>query len=177
MSTAAVFLDRDGTLIDDPGYLADPAQVRLLPGVAAAVRAMEVAGYLRIIVTNQSGIGRQRYSIEQFLVVQREVGRQLTELGASVDATYYCPHNPDAGCTCRKPGTALYREAIARFDVDAAASWCVGNQLRDVVPAVELGMRAILLGSSLAPADQPGLLHAPDLAAGSDLLPRYLGAP
>ena len=175
----AVFLDRDGTLIEDTGYLADPSQLRLLPGVAVALIALERAGYLRIVVTNQSGIGRGRHPAAAFDATRRELERQLAEAGATLDATYCCPHAPDAGCLCRKPGTALHREAIARFDVDVARSWCVGDQLRDLQPAVELECRALLVctgqGSGhVAAASAIDALIADDLAAGSALLSRYL---
>jgi D-glycero-D-manno-heptose 1,7-bisphosphate phosphatase len=175
----AVFLDRDGTLIEDPGYLADPAQVRLLPGVADALVALERAGYLRIIITNQSGIGRGHYPPGAFEATQRELERQLREGSATIDATYCCPHAPDAGCLCRKPGTALHREAIAAFDVDIARSWCVGDQLRDLEPAVELGCQAMLVrcghgAGHVAAAAAMAAAVADDLAAGSAVLSRYI---
>lgn len=145
MSRRAVFLDRDGTLIDDPGYLRDPRDVRLLPGAADALRALERAGIARVIVTNQSGIGRGMVSPADYERVQREVERQLAEAGATVDLTLHCPHLPDAGCLCRKPGTALHREAAARLDLDLRASWCIGDRPGDLLPAAELGARAILV--------------------------------
>lgn len=175
----AIFLDRDGTLIEDPGYLADPATVRLLPGVATALIALQRAGYLRFVVTNQSGIGRGHYPQAAFEATQRELERQLREAGASLDATYCCPHTPDAGCPCRKPGTALHREAIASFDVDIARSWCVGDQIRDLEPAVELGCQALLVRTGqgarhAAAAAAMAALVAADLAAGAALLSRYI---
>lgn len=144
-SRPAVFLDRDGTLVDDPGYLDDPSMVRVLPGVAHALRALRHAGYLRIVISNQSGIGRGRYDVATFQTVQRAVDDALADDGADVDTTYFCPHLPDAGCPCRKPGTALHREAVARFDIDLAASWCVGDRLSDVNAAATLGAQAILV--------------------------------
>lgn len=145
MPHPAVFLDRDGTLIDDPGYLDDPSTVRLLAGVADGLRALEHAGYLRIVITNQSGIGRGRYDVATFHQVQHAVDTALANMGAGVDHTYFCPHLPDAGCPCRKPGTALHREAVARFDIDLAASWCIGDRLTDVTAAATLGGQAILV--------------------------------
>ena len=91
VSLPAVFLDRDGTLIDDSGYLSDPAAVLLLPGAAEALIALEQAGDRRIIVTTQSGIGRGMYPVSAFEATQRELERQLAEAGASIDATYCCP--------------------------------------------------------------------------------------
>jgi D-glycero-D-manno-heptose 1,7-bisphosphate phosphatase len=173
----AVFLDRDGTLIDDPGYVDDPAGVHLLPGVAEALQALEAAGFLRIVITNQSAIGRGWITADQYQSIQHEVERQLAVAGASVDATYHCPHAPDAGCTCRKPGTALHREAIALWTIDVAASWCVGDQIRDLAPARELGCRSLLVrtgkgGGAVEEAVALGAAVADDLAAGIELLTR-----
>ena len=153
-SRPAVFLDRDGTLIEDIGYLRDPAQVRILPGVADALSGIGRAGYLRIVITNQSGIGRGLIRQDEFEAAEREFARQLAADGASLDATLHCPHAPDAGCTCRKPGTALHREAAARFGIDLSRSWCVGDRIRDIQPAVELGCRAMLIASQEDGASQ-----------------------
>ena len=178
----AVFLDRDGTLVEDTGYLADPSRVQLIPGVASALVGLERAGYLRIMVTNQSGIGRGKYSVEAFDATQEEIMRQLSLAAATIDATYHCPHAPDAGCTCRKPGTALHRQAIATHGIDVARSWCIGDQLRDLQPATELGCRAMLVCSGqgrqhLEAAIRLGADVAEDLADGVDRLRHYLGAP
>ncbi len=141
----AVFIDRDGTIIEDPGYLSDPARVRLLPGAADALIALEQQGFVRVVLTNQSGIGRGRYQLEDFLAVEAEVERQLTARGASIDLFLYCPHTPEDGCTCRKPGTALHREAAARLGLALEGSWCIGDRASDVQPAVEFGGHGILV--------------------------------
>lgn len=175
----AIFLDRDGTLIEDSGYLADPGQLRLLPGTVEALIAIERAGYMRVVITNQSGIGRGKYLRSAFEATQRELERQLHAGGASIDATYHCPHAPDAGCMCRKPGTALHREAIATLNLDPRYSWCVGDHVRDLEPAAELGGRALLVltgqGATHAEAARAlGAEIAADLLAGSAILTRYL---
>jgi D-glycero-D-manno-heptose 1,7-bisphosphate phosphatase len=142
-----VFLDRDGTLIEDPGYLDDPAGVHLLPGVPEALRALQGAGYARIVITNQSGIGRGRFTEAAFHRVEAELARQLAEHGASTDRTYWCPHLPDAGCACRKPGTAHHRSAANEHGLDLARSWCIGDRLGDIAAAPALGGRAILVAT------------------------------
>jgi histidinol-phosphate phosphatase family protein len=176
---AAVFLDRDGTLIEDRGYVSRPDHVRLLPGVAGALIGLERAGFLRIVITNQSGIGRGRYPASAFLATQFELEAQLRESGASIDGVYHCPHLPDAGCLCRKPGTALHREAIAAWEIDPRRSWCVGDQLRDLEPAGELGCRALLVrtgqgGEHVEAALALGAHVAVDLPAGLSLLSGYI---
>lgn len=171
----AVFLDRDGTLIEDPGYLADPAGVVLLPGTADALRSLESLGFLRIVITNQSGIGRGFFTEEAFRAVEAEVERQMREQGASVDAVFHCPHQASDGCACRKPGTVLHRQAAARFGIDLARSWCVGDRLGDVTAAEALGSRAVLVrtGEGAANADEAraaGIPVVADLQAAVELL-------
>jgi histidinol-phosphate phosphatase family protein len=173
MNTArrpAVFLDRDGTLIEDPGYLATPAGVHLLPGVPEALRRLGDAGYARIVVTNQSGIGRGRYTTEDFLAVEAEMERQLALAGAAVEAVYHCPHLPTAGCACRKPGTALHAAAAAAHQLDLTTSWCIGDREGDILAAAAIGARAILVrtGEGTRHVETAGARNIPvvaDLAA------------
>jgi D-glycero-D-manno-heptose 1,7-bisphosphate phosphatase len=174
----AVFLDRDGTLIDDPGYLADPSRIHLIPGAAEALVALESAGFLRIMISNQSGIGRGRYPATEYHATQAEMERQLGAAGATLDAAYHCPHAPDAGCLCRKPGTALHREAAACFDVDLTRSWCVGDHVRDLEAGAELGCRTILVRTGhgtdhVEAAIGLGAAVVDDLPTGVSLISRY----
>jgi len=171
----AVFLDRDGTLIEDPGYLADPAGVVLLPGAAEALARLEALGFLRIVITNQSGIARGYFDESAFHAVQREVERQLAEHDASIDACLYCPHQASDGCACRKPGTALHREAAARFGVDLSRSWCIGDRPGDVLPAATLGAQALLVTTGVGAAhtaevEALGITVVPDLLAAAAVI-------
>jgi histidinol-phosphate phosphatase family protein len=112
---AAVFLDRDGTIIEDTGYVADPAAVRLLPGAAAAIARLNRAGLPAIVVTNQSGIARGLLDEAAYAAVARRLESLLGAEGARLDGDYYCPHHPDftGPCECRKPGALLYCQAAA----------------------------------------------------------------
>ncbi len=143
----AVFLDRDGTLIEDVSYLRDPAQVRLLPGAAGAVRRLNQAGLAAIVVTNQSGIARGLLSETDYLAAERRVDELLAEHDARLDAHFHCPHLPeiDGPCRCRKPGPLLYEQAAARFDIDLEGSWWIGDRLRDVEAARRFGGQGILI--------------------------------
>jgi D,D-heptose 1,7-bisphosphate phosphatase len=177
----AVFLDRDGTLIEDPGYLADPAGVHLISGVPAALCRLADLGYARIVITNQSGIGRGRYSTDDFLAVEAEMERQLARSGATIDAVYHCPHLPTDGCACRKPGTALHTAAAATHHLDLTASWCIGDREGDIAAAAALGARAILVrtGEGARHVETAALLGVPvvaDLAAAVDHLQSHQGA-
>ncbi|MGW8283871.1 MAG: D-glycero-alpha-D-manno-heptose-1,7-bisphosphate 7-phosphatase, partial [Gemmatimonadota bacterium] len=114
----AAFIDRDGTLIEDPGYLSDPSGIVLLPGAAEAIRALNEAGIQAIMITNQSGIGRGYYSEMDFQMVQAELDRRLAEHGARLDGIYFCPHDPDTtDCSCRKPGAGLFRLAAREHGI------------------------------------------------------------
>lgn len=143
----AVFLDRDGTIIVERYYLADPAGVELVPGAAAALRSLAAAGYALVVVTNQSGIARGLYGEEEFRAVQRRVEELLERGGIRFDAVYHCPHHPDytGPCECRKPALGLYRRAARELGLDLSRSVCIGDRLKDVLPAQELGCAAAVL--------------------------------
>jgi D-glycero-D-manno-heptose 1,7-bisphosphate phosphatase len=168
----AVFLDRDGTLVDDPGFLRNPAAVRLLPGAAAAVARLNAAGRLVVVVTNQSGIAQGFIMPEEYAAVERQVDALVRGAGGWIDATYHCPHYPmtDGPCECRKPGTLLYKRAAADHGVDLQGSWGVGDRVSDLAPVVALGGRGILVrtgkgGENAQAAAEAGFPVADDLAA------------
>lgn len=153
----AVFLDRDGTLVEDPGYQNDPGGVELLPGAAQAVARLNKAGWLVVVVTNQSGIARGLIAPEDYAAVERSLADKLEAEGARIDRSYHCPHHPDVDgpCDCRKPGTLLYRRAAEELGIDLTASWGVGDRLSDLEPVQNLGGRAVLVRTG------EGRTHAP----------------
>jgi len=143
----AVFLDRDGTIIEDSGYLHEPEAVRLLPGAAAAIRGLNQAGWPVILISNQSGIARGLYAESDYHRVQQRLAELLRDQDARIDAALFCPHHPDftGPCECRKPGTKLFRDAATRLGVDLERSWFVGDRVSDVTPAGRLGGRGVLV--------------------------------
>jgi D-glycero-D-manno-heptose 1,7-bisphosphate phosphatase len=151
----AVFLDRDGTIIDDVAYLRNTEQVRLLPGAANAIKRLNASGFLAIVVTNQSGIARGLLSRNDYQQTERRVDELLAQDGAQLDAHYFCPHLPEltGPCDCRKPGALLYRQAAEQFHIDLGQSWWVGDRMRDVLPADTLGGRGILVLSGAGEAE------------------------
>jgi D-glycero-D-manno-heptose 1,7-bisphosphate phosphatase len=166
----AVFLDRDGTIVEDPGFLHEPEKVKLLPGAAEAIRRLNEAGYRVVIVTNQSGIARRRYTVADYQAVQQRLGALLTAHGARIDGAYFCPHHPllSGPCECRKPGLKLFREAQAEFDIDFTRSWWVGDRLSDVQPARLLGGEGILVATGEGNLHQ-GQARALDVMVVADL--------
>lgn len=147
----AAFLDRDGTIIEDTGFIRSPDAVRLLPGAPDAIRDLRDAGYRIIVVTNQSGIARGLLTEAEYQAVAARVDALLAAEGAVVDATYMCPHHPEVTgpCECRKPGTLHYRLAADRFGLDLRRCWWIGDRPTDVEPAAALGGRGVLLGEGL----------------------------
>jgi histidinol-phosphate phosphatase family protein len=182
---AALFLDRDGTVIADAHYLADPAGVRLLPGAAAAIRRANESGVPVVIVTNQSGIGRGMITQGQYEAVRDRMTELLARHGASVDATHHCPHWPaiHGPCECRKPGLGMYREAASALGLDLAQSAYVGDRWRDVQPALETGGVGILVPGIETPeadfelaraAVSPRLRIASDIGEATDIALRTI---
>jgi histidinol-phosphate phosphatase family protein len=155
----AVFVDRDGTLIEDRAYVSDPADVHLLPGVASAIAALNLANTAVIVVTNQSGIGRGYYTMADYERVRARLDELLAAEFARVDATYVCPHAPDASppCACRKPETELFERAILEHHLDPASSVFIGDRWRDVEPALFFGARGVLVPTARTPAEDLSL--------------------
>lgn len=146
---AAVFLDRDGTLMKDAHYIKSADDVQLLPGAAAAVKRINDAGVPAIVVTNQSGIGRGLFTVEDYERVRVRFESLLAAEGARIDASYYCPHDPGAmePCDCRKPGTKLFEDAIRDFKLDPERVAYIGDRWRDVAASKTLGGRGVMITS------------------------------
>lgn len=154
MRYSAAFLDRDGTLIRDPGYVDDPADVELLPGAAEAVSLLNARAIPVVVVTNQSGIGRDYYDEEDFRAVQEEVERRLAMHGCAVEAVEHCPHAPERDCGCRKPALGLYEAAAGRFGLALDEALYVGDKVSDVLPALRTGGTGYLLRTGQDVSDE-----------------------
>lgn len=141
----AVFLDRDGTINHDFGYLRDPEKVRLLPNVAKALKILLNDHWQLIIVSNQSGIGRGFYTEDQLHCVQNKVESDLESKGVNITGFYYCPHSPEQQCDCRKPKPGLLLLAAEEKNVDLSASWMIGDKISDVTAGITAGCRSILI--------------------------------
>lgn len=166
----AVFLDRDGNLNEEVGYLGDPARVRLLPGAGPAVRAVREAGMHAVIITNQSGIARGLIQDSEVRAVNQRVVKLLAEQGAEVDGVYYCPHHPEGAvaqyrvvCACRKPAPGLLHQAAEDLGVALEKSFVIGDKLSDVALAHAVGARGILVRTGFG--NEQLLTDSPDVLA------------
>ena len=159
MSRVAVFLDRDGTVVEDPGYLHQPDQLRLFPGAAQAINLLNRQGFQVILVTNQAGIGRGYYSEQDFWRVQARLDEALQCSAARVDAVYFCPHHPDVGCACRKPAPGMLLTAAAERAVELGRSYVIGDKWSDVAAGAAAGCRTVLLAPAGAPPGAPAAPH------------------
>lgn len=158
----ALFLDRDGTIIEDVGYARDPRQVRLLPGAGSALAELGGKGFLLILVSNQSGVGRGWITPEQAEQVHRQLLSSLAQREVRLAAAYYCPHAPAEHCRCRKPSPGMLLHAAKEFGLELKDSYLVGDKPSDIDAGSRVGCRTILL----APAgNPPGGGPAPDYVA------------
>jgi len=160
----AVFLDRDGTVIVDRGYLGDPAGVELMPGAAEALRRLSAAGFQLFFVSNQSGIGRGLISKEQSDAVHRRTLELLGAEGVAIAGSYLCPHAPWDQCECRKPSPFFLRQAQAEHGIDFGRSFTAGDKKTDVDLGRAVGSRTVLYGAEETKDNAGGV---PDFRSGS----------
>ncbi len=178
MTAAAVFWDRDGTLIEDPGYLNDPEQVRLMPDAAEALRLLSQAGFLNILATNQSGVARGLLTEETLRRIHDRLETLLGQQQARLDAIYYCPFLPGEEAVVeayrresdlRKPAPGMLLKASLEHNLDLAASWSIGDSLRDAQAGRAAGCRTILISTDPALKPRTGRTGDVDFVASSPL--------
>ncbi len=141
----AVFVDRDGTLNVNIDYLDDPAGYQLYPGAAEGLRLLREKGFLIVVVTNQSGIGRGFFDENALGRIHDRMRADLARGGASIDGLYFCPHTPGDKCSCRKPGTAMFERAIREHGIDPARSFVIGDMKVDVEAGKKIGAKTALV--------------------------------
>ncbi|HEX8633878.1 MAG TPA: HAD family hydrolase [Pyrinomonadaceae bacterium] len=172
----AVFIDRDGTISEEVGYVNHPSRYRVFPYAAEAVKLLNEAGWLAVLITNQAGVARGYFTEDVIGAVHTLLAGELERGGARLDAVYYCPHHPSVGeppyrfdCDCRKPRPGLIRRAAADLDIDIARSWMIGDRYSDTELARNAGARAALVLSGYGRGEweyQRGAWrHQPDLVA------------
>jgi D-glycero-D-manno-heptose 1,7-bisphosphate phosphatase len=172
----AVFIDRDGTISEEVGYINHPSRFRLFPYSAPAIRLLNESDWLAVVITNQAGVARGYFSEEMIQVVHERLKRDLEDNGARLDAIYYCAHHPSVGeppyrldCDCRKPKPGLIRRAAEEFDIDLDASWMVGDRYSDIELAHNARVKSAFVLSGYGRGEwehqRPNWNHRPDLVA------------
>jgi D-glycero-D-manno-heptose 1,7-bisphosphate phosphatase len=154
MRAGAIFLDKDGTLVENVPYNVDPDLIRLVPAAVAGLRALSNGGYRLFVVSNQSGVARGLFSIDALEGLQRRLGKLLSDAGISLDGFYFCPHHPGGSvadyaieCSCRKPAEGLLLRAARDHGIDLSRSWMIGDILDDVEAGRRAGCRTVLIDS------------------------------
>ena len=176
MPRRAVFIDRDGTISEEVGYVNHVSRYRVMPFAAEAIRTLNERGWLAVLVTNQAGVARGYFKEEMIGQVHSLLSEELARGGARLDAVYYCPHHPSVGeppyrldCDCRKPRPGLLRRAAEELGIDLARSWMVGDRYSDTELARNAGTRAALVLTGYGRGEYEHQSHAwkhrPDLVA------------
>ena len=173
----AVFIDRDGTLVREKHYLADPDQLELYPGSLEALRLLRSTGLALILVSNQSGVARGLFPEAQVAVIHSRLAAMLAQARVALDGVYYCPHHPQAAvaayrrdCDCRKPRPGMLLAAARDHDLELAGSWVVGDKRDDIELGRTLGLGALLVRTGHGRNAAQGLEPGEALAVCDDLL-------
>ncbi len=145
----ALFLDRDGTIIEECGYLNDPERVRLLPGAGEALRALTAEGWRLVVISNQSGVGRGLITPDQMVAVQGRFLEMMKAQGIPVTASYLCVHSPEENCECRKPLPLFLKQAAGEYGIDLSASWMIGDREADILCGQNAGCSTIWLRNDM----------------------------
>ncbi len=164
MTEKAVFLDRDGTLIQDKNYLSNPNEIEIIDGVVDSLKKLQDSGFKLIVVTNQSGVARGKFGVESVEVMNRRLSEMLTVHDIYIDAFYYCPHHPSGTvveytgvCNCRKPAIGMIEEAILQLEIDPRQSFVIGDKLADVNLGKLMGGRSILVRTGYGAKEEKSL--------------------
>lgn len=151
-----VFLDRDGTIIQERGYLSDPAAIELIPGAVRAIRLINRLGLPAVVVSNQSGVARGYFPASTVEEIDQRLRLLLGQEGAFLDGTYFCPHLPDAGCSCRKPEPGMLQRSAEKLQIDLPSSYLVGDKAADIEAIHRVGGKGILVLTGYGRGEQGG---------------------
>lgn len=159
---AAVFIDRDGTLVEEVNFLSRVEDLRLFDFTAEAISRLKAAGFLAIVITNQSGIGRGIFDEAAMHAIHDEIDATLP---GGIDGFYHCPHLPDEQCTCRKPGLGMIEAACSDFDIDLGRSWMIGDKRIDVEAGFNAGIGTAMVMTGYGEKQVNDLQRRPDVVA------------
>lgn len=141
----AVFLDRDGVLMEDSHYVGELERVVIIPAAYTALKRLQTAGYKLLVVTNQSGVGRGLFTHQHVEIIHAHLDELFARHNVRIDRYYVCPHHPDDNCTCRKPSPKSLRDAATEFDLDLSRCFMVGDRLSDILTGQNAGTKTVLV--------------------------------
>ncbi len=165
MKQKVVFLDRDGTLIEEVDFLSTVEETRLFPFTIEALKLLRDAGFAFVVTTNQSGIARGYFDGDAVDAIHTRIQELIRPAGLAIESFHYCPHFPDAGCECRKPGTGMIRQASKKIDVDLEKSWVIGDKILDIGMGFNAGARTGLVLTGYGAEHSLELERQPDIVA------------
>jgi D-glycero-D-manno-heptose 1,7-bisphosphate phosphatase len=165
----AVFMDRDGTIVEDVGYMNSPAQIKFIPGSIEAIKLLNEAGYKVVVITNQAGVARGLVTEDMLQTIDKTLHKWILNGGAHLDGLYYCPHHPEHGvypykqvCECRKPHPGLIKRAQRDLNIDLANSYMIGDKATDVEAGKRAGTKAVFVKSGHGNEEKDKLVEKPD---------------
>ena len=165
----AVFLDRDGTIIEDAGYINSPDQIKFIPGSIEAIKKLNQAGYKVVIISNQAGVARGLLTEDMLQTIDKVIHRQILNGGGHIDASYYCPHHPEHGvypykqvCECRKPHPGLIKRAVREKNIELTGSFMVGDKSSDVETGRNVGIKTVFVRTGHGRNEEKNLKGKPD---------------
>ncbi len=165
MNQKAIFLDRDGTLIEEVDFLSTVEETRLFPYTIEALKLLNEAGFLLFVTTNQSGIARGYFDAMAVNKIHAKIQNELNAEGLKIESFHFCPHFPDAGCCCRKPNTGMIKQACENFEIDLENSWVIGDKRLDVELGFNAGTKTALVKTGYGESEKDGLEKMPDVIA------------
>jgi D-glycero-D-manno-heptose 1,7-bisphosphate phosphatase len=168
----AVFLDKDGTIVEDVGYMSSPDQIKFIPGSIEAIKMLNEAGYKVVVITNQAGVARGLVTEDMLQTIDKTLHKWILNGGAHLDGIYYCPHHPEHGvypykqvCECRKPHPGLIKRAHRDLGIDLSQSYMVGDKATDIEAGKRAGTRTIFLLSGRGQEEKAKIKEKPDHTA------------
>lgn len=163
MKQKAIFLDRDGTLIEEVNFLSTIEETKLFPFTIEALKLLRDARFLFFITTNQSGIARGYFDASAVNAIHAKIQNELKANGLRIESFHFCSHFPDAGCKCRKPNTGMLEQALENFDIDLSESWMVGDKMLDIEMGFNAGTKTALVKTGYGEKHQNDLTRKPDI--------------
>ncbi len=161
----AIFLDRDGTLIEEVNFLSTVEETKLYSFTIEALKLLRDAGFLFFVTTNQSGVARGYFDADAVNAIHAKIQNELEAEGLQIESFHFCPHFPDEGCKCRKPNTGMIEQAQANFEIDLSESWMIGDKILDIEMGFNAGTRTALVRTGYGKKHKDELTRQPDVVA------------